>query len=110
MIWPNPAYWKGKQADIKCCPLLSFTKDDPMQITVRVKGVLIQKIGAARFSVTLSSPVTIADLLQHLQAQYPSLSDEVERAVTIINGVHKPATTLLQDGQEVALLMPIAGG
>ncbi|MCA9925384.1 MAG: MoaD/ThiS family protein [Anaerolineales bacterium] len=81
-----------------------------MQITVRVNGVLAQTIGIARFPVTLSTPATIQDLLQHLQAQYPSLSVEIEQAVTVVSGVHKPATTLLQDGQEVALLMPIAGG
>jgi sulfur-carrier protein len=81
-----------------------------MQITVRVNGVLAQTIGITRIPVTLPTPATIQDLLQYLQTQHPSLSVEIERAVTVISGDHKPATTLLQDGQEVALLLPIAGG
>jgi len=81
-----------------------------MQITVRVNGVLAQKMGTARFPVTLPTPARIQDLRQYLQTQYPGLSVEIERAVTVVSGVHKPATTLLQDGQEIALLMPVAGG
>lgn len=81
-----------------------------MQVTVRVSGVLAQGIGAARFPVRLPDPATAQTLLQHLQATYPDLAAEMERAVIVIAGTHQAKTAALEDGQEVALLMPIAGG
>ena len=81
-----------------------------MQITVRINGVLASKIGLSRLSINLSPPATIQDLHQQLQSQYPQLSPEIGRAVAVIGGVHQAKTAVLQDGQEVALLVPIAGG
>jgi molybdopterin synthase sulfur carrier subunit len=81
-----------------------------MQVTVRINGVLASKIGISRLSVNLSTPATIQDLHQQLQSQYPHLSPEISRTVAVIGGVHQAATAVLQDGQEIALLMPIAGG
>jgi molybdopterin synthase catalytic subunit/molybdopterin synthase sulfur carrier subunit len=81
-----------------------------MQVTVRVSGVLAQGMGMARFPVRLPDLSTAQTLLQHLRATYPHLSAEMERAVIVIGGAHQADSAMLQDGQEVALLMPIAGG
>ena len=81
-----------------------------MQVTVRVNGILAQKIGINRFPMALPDQATARALQQGLQGQYPNLSAEIERAVIVIGGTHRPGDTVLQDGQEVALLMPVAGG
>jgi len=81
-----------------------------MQVTVRINGILARKLGMARLSVRLTAPATIQDLNQQLQSQYPHLSAEIRGTVAVIGGAHQAATAVLQDGQEVALLMPIAGG
>jgi molybdopterin synthase catalytic subunit/molybdopterin synthase sulfur carrier subunit len=81
-----------------------------MQVTVRINGILASKIGIARLAVRLPAPATIQDLHQQLQSQYPHLSAEISGTVAVIGGAHQAATAVLQDGQEVALLMPIAGG
>jgi len=81
-----------------------------MQLTVRVNGILAQKMGLARFTVVLIEPATLYDLRQHLQTQHPHLTAELERTVAVVDGRHQPHTVVLQPGQEVALLLPVAGG
>ena len=81
-----------------------------MIVSVRVNGVIAQKMGIARLSVSLPGPATMQDLLETLQLQHPGLRAELGRAVTVVGGTHQPATAVLVDGQEVALLLPIAGG
>lgn len=81
-----------------------------MQINVRVNGILAQKMPGARFQVTLPPQATVADLRRHLQSTHPALASELERVVAVIDGRHQGETAVLQNGQEVALLMPIAGG
>lgn len=81
-----------------------------MQITVRVNGILVQKLGSARLSISLPPKATVHDLQQQLQQTHPHAAAELARAVAVVGGVHQSSTAVLQAGQEVALLMPVAGG
>lgn len=81
-----------------------------MQIQTRLSGELAQQVGMARLSVTLPDGATVADLLDWLRQQYPTTTARLETAVPIIAGRHVSPTEPLADGQEVALLLPIAGG
>lgn len=81
-----------------------------MNITIRVNGVLAEKMGKNRFAYSLAPSATVHDLINNLQNQYPQLSDSLGRAVVISSGSHLSPSTPLQEGQEVAFLLPIAGG
>ena len=81
-----------------------------MQINIRINGVLAQKMNITRFPVTLPPEATTQDLVAQLQRQHPQLAAEFGQAVTVSKGSHLTATTALHDGQEVAVLLPIAGG
>lgn len=81
-----------------------------MQVNVRVSGELARKIGVPRFPVTLPTAACVDDLLAHLDATYPQLSDDFARVVIVVGGLHQPKTAVLSNGQEVALLTPMAGG
>ena len=81
-----------------------------MQVMVRVNGVLAQKLGLSRLTVTLPAQATVQDLQINLQSQHPHLSPEIQRTVAVIGGNHCPVTAVLQDSQEIALLLPVAGG
>jgi molybdopterin converting factor small subunit len=81
-----------------------------MEVNVRFSGILAHRIGSPRLLVTLPAPATVQDLLGYLHTTYPQLSAELARVVIVAGGVHQSATALLEDGQEVALLMPVAGG
>ena len=81
-----------------------------MQITVRANGSLAQSFGVPRVTVTLPDNSTIDDLIAQLQQQFPDSAEILCAAVPIISGQHQTNSTILQAGQEVALLIPVAGG
>ncbi len=81
-----------------------------MQIRVRLGAGLAPAAGSARFSVSLAENATVADLLAHLRAEYPALAAKVNTALPMVAGKHAAPADLLSEGQEVALLLPAAGG
>lgn len=81
-----------------------------MNVSVRLSGDLAQQVGMARLQVTLAEKTTVADLVAHLRQQYPAAAARIDIAVPIIAGQHVSPTTKLAAGQEVALLLPVAGG
>jgi molybdopterin converting factor small subunit len=88
----------------------NFVERFVMQVMVRVNGVLVQKVGVARLPLSLMEGATVADLLAVLVKQYPQVAVEAGRAVTVVAGVHVDKTAVLHPNQEVALLLPVAGG
>ena len=81
-----------------------------MNVNVRLSGDLAQQVGNARLQVTLAENITVADLAAYLRQQYPAAAARIDIAVPIIAGQHVSPTTKLAAGQEVALLLPVAGG
>lgn len=81
-----------------------------MQISVRLNAVLAQIAGAPRLQVTVGEGATVADVLQALVAAYPALGTRLERAVPVVGGSHARLTDKVAAEQEVAFLMPVAGG
>ena len=81
-----------------------------MNVHVRLSAGLVPAGGNPRLVVTLAEGATVADLLAHLQAEYPALGSKLDRAVPVVSGRHLALSAPLSGGQEVALLLPIAGG
>ncbi len=81
-----------------------------MDIRVRLSADLIQHVGKTHLTMWLPDDATVADLMSHLRTEHPSLVDRLEMAVPFVAGRHVSQTEPLADGQEVAFLLPIAGG
>ena len=81
-----------------------------MKIPVRLGAGLSNLAGRPRLVVELEEAATIADLLANLKAGYPAIAESVDRAVPLISGRAASPTEPLAAGQEVALLLPVAGG
>jgi len=81
-----------------------------MQVTVRLSGELAAQAGYPRITVTLTDSATVAELSTLLTQEYPRLSSLLDTAVPIIAGKHVTQSEPLANGQEVAFLLPIAGG
>jgi molybdopterin converting factor small subunit len=79
-------------------------------ILVRVNGALAEALGTSRLGVQLPSSATVGDLIAHLQRQYPQAAELFSRAAPVASGKHLDPTAGLTHQQEIALLMPIAGG
>ena len=67
---------------------------------------------AGRDHITLEvpSPATVADVVRLFRASYPGADRVPERPMAAVNRVHARAETTVADGDEVALLPPLAGG
>lgn len=81
-----------------------------MQVTVRLSGELAAQAGRPRFSVTLADGATVGALTDLLRQEYLESAPLIDTAVPIIAGRHVTQDEPLQSGQEVAFLLPIAGG
>jgi len=81
-----------------------------MQINVRLGPGLAQYADSPRLRATLTAEATVADLVEHLCDCYPALKQPLAKAVPVVSGRHVTLSVTLQDGQEVSLLLPIAGG
>jgi molybdopterin converting factor subunit 1 len=80
-------------------------------ITVRFFAILKDRAG--RDAVTLDfSSGTVSDLIDHVIREYPSLSEFVkpDRILITVNQEFVKQDTLVQDGDEVALMPPFSGG
>lgn len=79
-------------------------------ITVRVNGSLVEALGASRTTLQLPPTATVSDLVTALADRHPAAGDLLARAVVVMGGKHVERSAMLDDRQEIALLMPIAGG
>ncbi len=81
-----------------------------MNVQVRLSAGLAPTVGQARLVVSLAENATVADLLEHLRAQHPALAAKMNMALPMIAGRAAAPTDRLSEAQEVALLLPAAGG
>ena len=81
-----------------------------MRVNIRLSGELATQAGRHRFTMSLAAGATVADLLVQLRQEYPQLWPRIVAAVPIISGKHVTQAESLADGQEIAFLLPIAGG
>ncbi|MBK7893689.1 MAG: MoaD/ThiS family protein [Anaerolineaceae bacterium] len=81
-----------------------------MQIHTRFSGELASTIGKHRYTLNLPPHATVGDLLDLLCQEHPNATGKLKATVQIITGRHVTLTETLSAGQEVAFLLPMAGG
>ena len=81
-----------------------------VEVRVRLSAPLARVAGAARVAVDVGEGATVADLLERLGREHPGLQGGLASALPVIGGAHAPPGRPLARGEEVALLLPAAGG
>lgn len=95
-----------------------------MSVTVEYSGALGRRLGRKRVELEIAEPCTAASLLHILRTNYPDLdailSDTPSSAsgmpfcAFVVNGrfvpMHRASDALLHDGDQVTLMLLIAGG
>jgi MoaE-MoaD fusion protein len=81
-----------------------------MRVRVRLGAGLARFADAPLLALELPEAATVAALLEALAAQQPALAPALPSALPVVKGVHADRADVLQDGTEVALLIPVAGG
>ncbi len=81
-----------------------------MRIRVRLFAVQRQQLGWRDRSVDVPDAATIGDAWRALVVQYPVLAPAAESIRFARNGAYADVTEALADGDELALIPPVAGG
>lgn len=81
-----------------------------IEVQVRLFASLRQTAGAARLTRSLPAGATVADLMQALVAEFPSLPGAAGAIYASVNRVYAGQETVLQNGDEVGLFPPVSGG
>jgi molybdopterin converting factor small subunit len=81
-----------------------------VRVAVRLGGGLAGAAGATRLAVDVPGPPTVAALLERLGATHPGLRPGLASALVVVRGAHAAPDRVLDAGDEVALLLPAAGG
>jgi molybdopterin converting factor subunit 1 len=81
-----------------------------MQITVKLFAMLKDKAGANELLLDVPSGASVARAVEALTKQYPSLAGAIRGVAVAVNLSRVNDQTVLQDGDELALLPPVSGG
>ena len=77
---------------------------------MRLSAELARLAGAPRMSVELADGATVTDLIARVAASHPGVGGALGSALPVIAGAHASRERPLRGGEEVALLLPVAGG
>ncbi len=81
-----------------------------VRIRVRLGAGLSRLADAPLLSIDLADDASVDDLLAALGAQQPSLEPALRSVLPVVSGTHVEREQRLHAGDEVALLIPVAGG
>lgn len=81
-----------------------------MQVSVECCGVSVRLAGATTLSLTLPEAATVRDLFALLSERSSEWAELLARCACARGDAIVPRGTVLADGDELALLPPVAGG
>jgi molybdopterin converting factor small subunit len=81
-----------------------------MRIAVRLGSGLSRLAGGPRFEIELADGATVGELLDRVAEDRPALSTGLPSVLTVVRGSQVAGNRVLEEGEEVALLIPVAGG
>jgi molybdopterin synthase catalytic subunit/molybdopterin converting factor small subunit len=81
-----------------------------MRVRVLFFGLLTDVVSRREEEVDLKEGARISDLIGHYTAAFPQLRPLLPSVAVSVNREYAPASTVLRDQDEVALLPPVSGG
>ena len=81
-----------------------------MRLNILLFGITKDIIGSQTLELEVASNTyTVADLLENLSEQYPSLQ-KLSSLLVAVNEEYAQPTTVIQADDEIALIPPVSGG
>jgi sulfur-carrier protein len=81
-----------------------------VRVRVRLGAGLSRLADAPQLSIDLADGASVEDLLAALGTQQPALEPALPSVLPVLAGTHVERAQRLAPGDEVALLIPVAGG
>jgi molybdopterin converting factor subunit 1 len=83
---------------------------DPITVRLLCFAAARDLVGAAELAWTMPSGATVAALRESLFASYPALAGHARSLRFAVNGEYAKDDRVVGDGDEVAVIPPVAGG
>ena len=87
-----------------------MTSDEMIVVTVRLFAAPREFTGKSVIELPLPRGAMLSDLIDRLRADYPGLRKYLPYSKLAVNHAIAPNETILNHGDEVALLPPVGGG
>jgi molybdopterin converting factor small subunit len=81
-----------------------------VEIRIRFGTAIARLAPAPMLNIELPDGATVDDLYDRLTSGHPELAPALGSALPLVHGSHVPRGQALAQGDEVALLTPVAGG
>jgi molybdopterin converting factor small subunit len=81
-----------------------------VHVQVRLGSGLATAAGTSRLRIELPQHATVETLLLRLRELEPAIAEGLDSALTVVQGTHASGQQALSEGDEIALLIPVAGG
>jgi molybdopterin converting factor small subunit len=81
-----------------------------VRVQVRLGAGLATAAGRRRLTLALPEGASVNTLLEELSEREPELAAGLDSALPVVRGTHADRDQALSDGDDVALLIPVAGG
>jgi molybdopterin synthase sulfur carrier subunit len=81
-----------------------------VNVQVRLGSGLATAAGTRRLRVELPQEATVDTLLARVGELEPAIAPALGSALPVVKGTHASRSESLADGDEIALLIPVAGG
>jgi molybdopterin synthase catalytic subunit len=81
-----------------------------IDVTIKYFAVLREVVGHAEETRSYPEGTTVSALLEELEGVYPALAGKRDRLSVAVNHQYASGELVLQNGAELALLPPVAGG
>jgi len=81
-----------------------------MRITVKLFAIVRERAGQSELSMEFADAATVAIAAEKLAGQFPQIAQFLSRAAFAVNQNYASRETLLQDGDELAVIPPVSGG
>jgi len=88
----------------------SSTASTRIHVTIRLFAAYAERVGRGSVEISLPSGATVAELLEEFRRAVPGAAALPARLLCAVNLAHVLPVHLLRDGDEVAILPPMAGG
>jgi molybdopterin synthase catalytic subunit len=79
-----------------------------MKVRVLFFGATADLVGSRNVEAAMSETALAADIVEHLQAEYPNLRGR--NLVVAVNEEYVAGDTPLKSGDQVAIFTPVSGG
>jgi molybdopterin converting factor small subunit len=83
---------------------------DSARVTILLFAQYADAVGRSRVEISLAAGATVADLLSRFRSEVAGAAALPERPMCAVNHSHVLPGHHLRDGDEVAILPPLAGG